>query len=445
MTERRSIHKGQSTPASITLTKAVPHVRLSETNACKLAALDALAPVYQALCQQYVTYFCTEEAPDKFHDPVFVTPLSERWHRVASQQAAGIARWCRTNREQAYQSYLEEMEDSLEMLAPSDQTPKRKAPEWKEWNTPTLQHIVIQANVNVVALEASNDSTFDYWLRISTLEKRKTIRVPVKLAEYHREALAGKSINSSVQLNRREDGWWLTLSYDEKITIQAESDAPVIGVDVGIANFLTSSDGKHYGTFHGKLRERQKRDREKRRRKAKLRACLKKKGVEKLPSTSSKSGRRLARHVRQEINRAVNVCLDEHPDAQIAYEQLSVASMKYKARAMNAYLRASNLAHIPRKIAWEASKRGMEAICVKSAYSSQECSMCHYPDRANRPDQQTICCVVCGFSTHADHNAAMNLARRWGDNELRACIHKEEVKAVLMQRHETWKYKNGWP
>src|SRR5450755_3990625 len=445
MTERRSIHKGQSTPASITLTKAVPHVRLSETNACKLAALDALAPVYQALCQQYVTYFCTEEAPDKFHDPVFVTPLSERWHRVASQQAAGIARWCRTNREQAYQSYLEEMEDSLEMLAPSDQTPKRKAPEWKEWNTPTLQHIVIQANVNVVALEASNDSTFDYWLRISTLEKRKTIRVPVKLAEYHREALAGKSINSSVQLNRREDGWWLTLSYDEKITIQAESDAPVIGVDVGIANFLTSSDGKHYGTFHGKLRERQKRDREKRRRKAKLRACLKKKGVERLPSTSSKSGQRLARHVRQEINRAVNACLDEHPGAQIAYEQLSVASMKLKARAMNAYLRASNLARIPNKIAWETAKRGMRATKVKSAYSSQECSVCHYPDRVNRPDQQTFCCIVCGFSTHADRNAATNLAQRLEDRELHACKDRQAIKALLLKRHEQWRKHQGWP
>jgi len=400
--------------------------------------------VYQALCQQYVTYFCTEEAPDKFHDPVFVTPLSERWHRVAIQQAAGIARSWRTNREQAYQSYLEEMEDSLEMLAPSDQTPKRKAPEWKEWNTPTLQHIVIQANVNVVALEASNDSTFDYWLRISTLEKRKTIRVPVKLAEYHREALVGKSINSSVQLNRREDGWWLTLSYDEKITIQAESDAPVIGVDVGIANFLTSSDGKHYGTFHGKLRERQKRDREKRRRKAKLRACLKKKGVEKLPSTSSRSGQRLTRHVRQEINRAVNECLDEHSGAQIAYEQLSVATMKFKARAMNAYLRASNLAHIPKQIQWNAVKRGVPATKVKSAYSSQQCCMCYYVDTANRPNQQTFCCLVCGHSTHADLNAATNIKYRVGDSELHACKDRKAVKALLLSRHVAWKKQNGW-
>ncbi len=441
MTARQHHQRGQET--SSTFTKAVTHIRLSETNACKLAALNALAPVYQALCQQYVTYFCTEETPNKFHDPVFSTPLSERWHRVAIQQAAGIARSWRTNREQAYQSYLEEMEDYLELLVTPDA--HQKEPEWKEWNTPVLQPTTIQANVNVVALEASNDSTFDYWLRISTLEKHKPIRVPVKLADYHCAALQGKTINSSVILNRRADGWWLTLSYDEKVAVQTEPDAPVIGVDVGIAHFLTSSDGKHYGTFHGKLRERQKRDREKRRRKAKLRACLKKKGVEKLPSTSSRTGQRLARHVKQEINRAVNECLDEHPGAQIAYEELSVASMKFKARAMNAYLRASNLGRIPEKIAWETAKRGMAATKVKSAYSSQECSVCHYVERKNRPDQQTFCCIICGFSTHADHNAATNLAHRKGDTEIHTCQGRQAIKALLMRRHEQWRKQKGWP
>src|SRR6266487_5461319 len=428
-----------------TITKAVTHIRLLEANPGKLAALNELAPIYLALCQEYVTYFCTEGTPDKFHAPVFATPLSERWHRVAIQQAAGIARSWRTNREQAYQSYLEEIEDSLEERATVDQDPKRKEPEWKEWDIPTLRQTCIQANVNVVALEVSNDSIFDYWLRISTLEKGKPMRVPVKLADYHRTILQGKTINSSVTLNRRADGWWLTLSYDERVAVQTEPDASVIGLDVGIANFLTSSDGKHYGTFHGKLRARQKCDREKRRRKAKLRTCLKKKGAEKLPSTSSKSGQRLTRHVRQEINRAVNVCLDEHPDAQIAYEELSVASMKHKARAMNAYLRASNLAHLPEKIAWETAKRGISATKVKSAYSSQECSVCHCVERKNRPDQQTFCCVVCGFSTHADHNAATNLAHRKEDTELHACQDRQAIKALLMKRHEQWRKQQGWP
>jgi len=418
---------------------------LIEINPGKLAALDALAPVYLALCQQYVTLFCTDEQPDKFHAPVFATPLSERWQRVAIQQAAGIAQSWRSNRASAYQDYLDDLMDYHEQQADGTIEMQTEEPTWKEWDVPTLRQTCIQANVNVVALEPLQDSTFDYWLKISTLDFRKQLLVPVKLADFHREVLKEKTINTSVTLNRRDTGWWLTLSYDEVVTVQTAPDAPVVGIDVGIANFLTTSDGKHYGTFHGKLRERQKRDREKRRRKAKLRKCLEKKGVEKLPSTTSRSGQRLARHVRQEINRAVNECFAEHPDAQFAYEHLSVATMKYKARAMNAYLYASNLAHIPEQIAWNAAKRGRAAIRVKSAYSSQECSVCYNVDRANRPNQQTFCCVVCGYSTHADLNAAINIEHRWGDDELRACKDRKAVKTLLLHRHEEWKQQHGWP
>ncbi len=441
--KRRRRYQRQNTAQRIT--KAVAHIRLIEANPGKLAALDALAPVYLALCQQYVTLFCTGEQPDKFHAPVFSTPLSERWHRVAIQQAAGIAQSWRTNRANAYQDYLDDLLEHQEQRVDGTLDAQTEEPTWKEWDVPTLHQTCIQANVNVVVLEPAQDSTFDYWLKISTLAFRKQLLVPVKLADYHHKVLEGKTINTSVTLNKRGDGWWLTLSYDEVVPVQTEPSAPVVGVDVGIANFVTTSTGEHYGTFHGKLRERQKRDREKRRRKAKLRKCLEKKGVKKLPSTSSKSGQRLARHVRQEINRAVNQCFAKHPDAQFAYEQLSVATMKYKARAMNAYLYASNLAHIPKQIAWNAAKRGVAAIRVKSAYTSQECSVCHYPDRANRLNQQTFCCQVCGYSIHADLNASINIEHRWGDDELRACKDRKAVKALLMQRHQEWKTQNGWP
>jgi hypothetical protein len=437
--------RGKKTIQPHTITKAVTHIRLLEVNPGKLAALDALASVYLALCQQYVTYFCTEEQPDKFHPSLFATPLSDRWHRVAIQQAAGIAQSWHTNRTNAYQDYLDELEDYREQETDGTLDEGAQAPGWQEWDVPTLQQTCIQANANVIKLQASQDSSFDYWLQISALEFRKPLFVPVNLAGYHQQALDGKTINSSVQLNKRDDGWWVTLSYDEIVTMLTEPDAPIVGIDVGIANFITTSDGKHYGTFHGKMRERQKRDREKRRCKAKLRKCLEKKGVKKLPSTSSKSGQRLVRHVKQEINRAVNECFAEHPDAQFAYEQLSVVTMKHKARAMNAYMRASNLAHVPKQIAWNAAKRGVQATRVRSAYSSQECSVCHYVDKKNRPDQQTFCCVVCGQRMHADLNASINIQRRVGDSELRACKDRKAVKALLMQRHQAWKRQNGWP
>jgi len=454
MNEKRKQRKKKKRPIAgepYPVTRAVTHIRLVEVNPGKLAALDTLAPVYLALCQQYITLFCTKESPNKLRDPLYQTPLSERWHRVAIMQAAGIARSWRSNRTTAYQQYQTDLEQYRKHQADGQLSAHAKEPQWREWNMPTLREPCIQANVNVVKLETSQESSFDYWLTISTLEKGQPIVVPVKLADYHKAQLTdpktqqARKLNSSVQLNKREGVWWLTLSYDEEVHAETAPDAPVVGIDVGIANFVTTSTGKHYGSFHPRMRARHKRDRAKRRRKAKLRACLKKKGVQKLPSASSRTGQRLIRHTRQEINRAVNQCFTdpEHEGVQFAYEQLSVASMRFKARAQNAYLRASQLGHIPQQIAWNSQKRGVKATPVISAYSSQECSVCHYTDRKNRPDQRTFRCQVCGFEAHADHNASVNLSRRIGDRQLRACRDRSAIKAVLMQRHESWKQQQG--
>lgn len=412
------------------ITRAVHHLPLASSNLSKRAKLDALAAVYLALVQRYVTHFCTEAAPAKFAQPCFESALSERWQRVAIQHAAGLAQSWQTNRAKAFQEYLDEVAEYEEGHQEGE-----AAPPWEDWQLPILKETVIQANANVVQLQRAERSTFDFWLKVSTLEKGCPILLPIKLSRYHKQALAGRNINSSVVLARQDGRWWLTLSYDEQVTSTTRTDAPVIGVDVGIANFLTTSDGKHYGTFHGKLAKRHKRDRARRRRKAKLRACLKKKGVKRLPSTRSK---KLARTVRQEINRAVNEVYTAYPHHQLAYERLNRAGMKFAARRMNAYLYASNLGHLPKQLAWDAKRGGRRAIRVKSAYSSQECARCHYTDRANRPNQQTFCCAVCTLTDHADVNAARNLASRLGDQELADCQGRVDIKALLGRRHEAW-------
>jgi transposase len=252
------------------------------------------------------------------------------------------------------------------------------------------------------------------------------------LAAYHRRQLEGKRINTSLTLTRKANSWWLTLTLDEQVAATTTDESPIVGVDVGIANFLTTSEGKHYGSFHGKLARRHQRDREKRRRKAKLRACLKKKGVSKLPSLTNQ---RLARHVRQEINRAVNAFYADHAGHQVAYEDLSVRTIRFKARRANASLYASNLAHLPKQLAWGAKKRGQRAQAAWAAYSSQACSRCQFISRANRPTQQTFCCQVCGLELNADVNAALNHQARFDDHQMQACRSKEAVKALLDARH----------
>src|SRR6266516_1872753 len=138
--------KSRATPGEPQrITKAVTHIRLLEANAGKLAALNALAPVYLALCQQYVTCFCTQERPNKLRDPLFHTPLSERWHRVAIQQAAGIAQSWRSNRAAAYQQYQHDLLRYQKHQADATLDAKAKEPQWHEWNVPVLRTPCIQA------------------------------------------------------------------------------------------------------------------------------------------------------------------------------------------------------------------------------------------------------------------------------------------------------------
>lgn len=100
-----------------TITKAVAHIRLEATNPGKLTALDALAEVYLELTQQYTTLFCTDELPNSFRAPCFLTSLSERWHRVAIQHGASIAKSWRSNRANAYQDYLDALTEYQEQQA----------------------------------------------------------------------------------------------------------------------------------------------------------------------------------------------------------------------------------------------------------------------------------------------------------------------------------------
>src|SRR2546425_4890055 len=134
------------------ITKAVTQIRLIEVNPGKLAALNELAPVYLALCQQYVTLFCTQERPDKLRAPCYPTPLSERWQRVAIMQAAGIAQSWRTNRTQAYEQYQQDLSRYRQQAAGGTLAAQAQEPVWHEWNVPTLRQPCIQANANVVKL-----------------------------------------------------------------------------------------------------------------------------------------------------------------------------------------------------------------------------------------------------------------------------------------------------
>src|SRR5690606_2314955 len=136
-----------------TLIQAITHIPLRESNQVKLDALNAVAEVYQKLCQEYTTYFCEDAEPDGYADPHLPSELSQRWQRVAMMQAAGIAQSWRSNRDNAYAEYERKKAwFEQQYSTPVEQEANAsKAPKWREFNLPELKQMKIEANKNVVA------------------------------------------------------------------------------------------------------------------------------------------------------------------------------------------------------------------------------------------------------------------------------------------------------
>lgn len=89
---------------------------------------------------------------------------------------------------------------------------------------------------------------------------------------------------------------------------------------------------------------------------------------------------------------------------------------------------------------------GIAVSTVQSYYTSKTCPVCGYIDDGNRLTQEDFCCVECGHSDNADHNASVNIRNRVAEAVLRKRLlkqlgngayepkkmSKEKVKDVLL-------------
>jgi putative transposase len=179
-----------------------------------------------------------------------------------------------------------------------------------------------------------------------------------------------------------------------------------LGVDLGIVNIATTSDGKrHIGSHLNRVRHRN----------CRLRAKLQAKGT--------KSAKRLLKHRRRKERRfATNtnhviakriVAEAERTGRGIALEDLRGIRGRVRLRTpQRATLHSWAFHQLGQFMSYKARRAGVLVVHVDPAYTSQACSACGHVDRNNRIDQGTFTCRSCGFAGHADWNAARNIAQR---------------------------------
>ena len=238
---------------------------------------------------------------------------------------------------------------------------------------------------------------------IWTLAGRETI--PFTCSDYHYQLLLTQ--RGETDLVFRKGKFFLYT------TCEVEADTPIdiegfLGIDLGVTNIATDSDGViHTASYLLNVRHRYRR----------LRRKLQPKGTKSAKRRLKKRSQResrFAKDINHPISKAV-VHKAKDTGRGIALEDLTQIRTRVTVhRRRRDALHSWAFADLRAKIAYKAERAGIPVEFVDARYTSQQCSQCGHTARSNRPNQSTFRCQSCGFVSHADGNAAVNISRRAG-------------------------------
>ncbi|MBC7910351.1 MAG: IS200/IS605 family element transposase accessory protein TnpB [Pyrinomonadaceae bacterium] len=246
-------------------------------------------------------------------------------------------------------------------------------------------------------LSCKRDDRVSIW----TVEGRQAI--PFVCGEYQRKLLPFRK--GETDLIYRKGSFYLNAvcDVDEPLLDDAQD---VIGVDFGIVNLATDSDGE---VFTGaKVDETRRRYAHRRRN---LQRKLTRSAKRKLKRLSGKQSR-FQRDTNHVISKRL-VLKAKDTTRAIAVENLKgIRERVTVRRSQRARHHNWAFAQLRNFLEYKTRLYGVRLYAVDPRHSSRECSRCGYTDKANRQSQDKFLCQSCGHCANADFNAALNLRAR---------------------------------
>lgn len=237
-----------------------------------------------------------------------------------------------------------------------------------------------------------------YELTLLTLNGR--VKLPFQLAVYYKQYLSWT--RTSADLIRDSCGrWWLHVVMETSPPVVVPNEE-TIGVDLGINNPATDNLDNFYGEKHWKNIED---------RTFELRRRLQSKGTKSAKKRLKKlSGRQ--RRFRRDCDHVLSKRLVQSVKSgtTIAFEDLTHIRGRVKAKkAQRRRLHGWSFAQFQAFVGYKAEGCAVSVGFVDPRYTSLKCSQCSHIERGNRPEQAKFKCKKCGFESHADLNAAINI------------------------------------
>lgn len=236
---------------------------------------------------------------------------------------------------------------------------------------------------------------------IWTVGGRETI--PFVAGEHHMALL--ESMQGEADLIYRQGNFYLhqVCEVDEPPTKDVDE---FLGVDLGIVNIATDSDGTaHSGNMVNNVRHRHRR----------LRSKLQRKGTKsarrRLKKLAGKE-RRFATNVNHTISKRI-VAAAKDTGRGVALEDLrGIRKRVTVRRAQRATLHSWSFFQLRSFLEYKARLAGVPLVVVDPRNTSRTCPACGCVDKRNRPTQEFFSCIQCGFSGPADYIAAVNIGSR---------------------------------
>jgi len=252
-----------------------------------------------------------------------------------------------------------------------------------------------------------NQRTFTPFLEsgmisISTVDGRK--KYPLTMPDYFKK-YRFSTVNAMV-LKVKKDKIIAFLNIEITDPVVNDHPAAFLGVDRGINNAVVASNNTFYSSNHIK---------DVKYKYQKLRQSLQSKGTRRCNRKLKAIAGRERRFMTGE-NYKIAAWLVAKPFDCIVLENLKgikTNSKKQKKVGKQTRKRFANWAYYQLEtiIVNKALEAGKMVLFVNPKYTSQRCSRCGHVERGNR-DGSDFSCKQCGFSIHADLNAARNISER---------------------------------
>ncbi|MFD6095212.1 RNA-guided endonuclease InsQ/TnpB family protein [Nocardiopsis flavescens] len=241
----------------------------------------------------------------------------------------------------------------------------------------------------------------------------------------------------TIGIKREGDRWFVVLSCDRVPAEPLEPTGRVAGIDMGVASFLTTSEGEHVDNprFLKRAADRlAEAQRDLARFPGRVKATNR---TRKHTAAGARVARLYAKVRRQRLDHHHKSALDlvRRFDA-IAHERLNIAGM---ARApapkpdpenngvflangaaakagLNKSITDAGWGVFLGILAYKAASAGRVLVPVNARNTSRTCprEACGHTSADNRPTQEKFRCTRCGFTGHADRVGAINVGIRAG-------------------------------